>query len=73
MKYRRTSTAVRYGIPVANILWISVEIVSGWGLMTEIWLQPAEYWPELLALTGAFTVLSLLIYYAPKKQSEISR
>jgi hypothetical protein len=73
MKYRRTSTAVRYGIPVANILWISVEIVSGWGVMTEIWLHPREYWPELLVLTGAFTVLSLLIYYAPKKQSEISR
>jgi len=71
LKYRRTSTAVRYGIPVANILWISVEIVSGWGLMTEIWLHPTEYWAELLMFTAAFTVLTVLIYRAPKKPSEI--
>ncbi|UCG71362.1 MAG: hypothetical protein JSV45_08795 [Chromatiales bacterium] len=71
LKYRRTSTAVRYGIPTANILWISVEIVSGWGVMTEIWLYPSKYWPELLALTAAFTVLAVLIYKAPKKLSEV--
>ena len=71
LKYRRTSTAVRYGIPVANILWISVEIVSGWGLFTEIWLEPAKYWPQLLALTAAFIVLAVLIYKAPKKPSEV--
>lgn len=72
MKYRRTSTAVRYGIPVANILWISVEIVSGWGVMTEIWLYPSQYWAELSVLTVAFAVLAAMIYFAPKKQSEIS-
>ncbi|MDH4022997.1 MAG: hypothetical protein OEV14_07715 [Gammaproteobacteria bacterium] len=71
LKYRRTSTAVRYGIPTANILWISVEIVSGWGLMTEIWLYPKQYWLELLGLTAAFTLLTVLIYKAPKKTSEI--
>lgn len=71
LKYRRTSTAIRYGIPTANILWISVEIVSGWGLMTEIWLQPQQYWRELLALLVAFGVLSVLIYRAPKKPSEV--
>ena len=72
LKYRRTSTAVRYGIPTANILWISVEIMSGWGLFTEIWLYPQQYWRELLALTAAFTVLAIMIYRAPKKPSEIS-
>ena len=41
--------------------------------MTEIWLHPVEYWAELLVLTGAFAVLSVMIYYAPKKQSEVSR
>ena len=33
VKYRRTSTALRYAIPTANILWITVEIASGWGCL----------------------------------------
>ncbi len=72
LKYRRTSSAIRYGIPTANILWISVEITSGWGLMTEIWLYPQQYWAQLLGLTSAFIILAVMIYRAPKKQSEIS-
>ena len=71
LKYRRTSTAVRYGLPTANILWISVEISTRWGLFKEIWLYPTEHAMELLTLTGAFAVLSLMIYKAPKKSSEV--
>ncbi|MDH3977656.1 MAG: hypothetical protein OEU86_04020 [Gammaproteobacteria bacterium] len=71
LKYRRTSTAVRYGLPTANILWISVEISSGWGLMTEVWLEPAKYWVEVLGITAAFVILTIMIYTAPKKASEI--
>jgi hypothetical protein len=71
LKYRRTSTAVRYGLPTANILWISVEISSRWGVLTEIWLYPQKYAVELLTLLVAFSVLTLLIYKAPKKSSEI--
>jgi hypothetical protein len=71
VKYRRTSTALRYAIPTANILWITVEIASGWGLFTDIWLYPSEYTLELLLLLVAFTVMSVMIYRAPKKPSEI--
>ncbi|MFW2405775.1 MAG: hypothetical protein ACN4GT_13470 [Gammaproteobacteria bacterium] len=71
LKYRRTSTAVRYGLPTANILWISVEISSRWGVLTEIWLYPTKYATELLLILAAFTVLSVMIYKAPKKSSEI--
>ncbi len=71
LKYRRTSTAVRYGLPTANILWISVEISSRWGVLTEIWLYPKEYAIELLVLLAAFTILTVMIYKAPKKRSEI--
>lgn len=73
MKYRRTSTAVRYGLPTANILWISVEISSRWGVLTEIWLYPSEYAVELLVLLAAFTILTVMIYKAPKKPSELER
>jgi len=71
LKYRRTSTAVRYGLPTANILWISVEISSRWGILTEIWLYPQTYAIELLLILAAFTVLTVMIYRAPKKSSEI--
>jgi len=71
LKYRRTSTAVRYGLPTANILWISVEISSRWGILTEIWLYPQQYATELLLILAAFTVLTIMIYRAPKKSSEI--
>ncbi len=71
LKYRRTSTAVRYGLPTANILWISVEISSRWGVLTEIWLYPSRYATELLLILAAFAVLTIMIYKAPKKSSEI--
>ena len=73
LKYRRTSTAVRYGLPTASILWISVEIMSRWGVLKEIWLYPREYWVELLTLLVAFSVLAVMIYKAPKKTSEIGQ
>ena len=71
IKYRRTSTALRYAIPTANILWISVEIASRWGILTEIWLYPREYALELGLFLLAFTVMSAMIYRAPKKPSEV--
>ncbi len=73
MKYRRTSTAVRYGLPTANILWISVEISSRWGAFTEIWLYPGKYPIELLTIFAAFAVLTIMIYRAPKKPSEVDQ
>jgi len=73
LKYRRTSTAVRYGLPTANILWISVEISSRWGAFTEIWLYPSEYIVELLTILAAFAVLTVMIYRAPKKPSEVDQ
>lgn len=71
IKYKRTSTALRYAIPTANILWISIEISSHWGWLTEIWLQPWVYPFELSLFLGAFVVMSVLIYRAPKKPSEV--
>lgn len=73
VKYRRTSTALRYAIPTANILWISVEISSRLGLLTEVWLYPGKYALELSLYTLAFVVLSVMIYLAPKKPSEVGQ
>jgi hypothetical protein len=70
MRYRRASSALRYAIPTANILWINAEIFSHWGLFTEVWLHPSEYVLEVGLITAAFIVLALLIHFAPKKPSE---
>jgi hypothetical protein len=71
LRYRRTSTALRYAIPTANILWINVEISSKLGLVTEVWLEPEKYLLEIGFFLLTFTVLALLIVKAPKKPSEV--
>jgi hypothetical protein len=73
VKYRRTSTALRYAIPTANILWINVEIGSRLGVLTEIWLDPRKYIVELSFYMAAFAVLAFMIFLAPKKPSEVGQ
>jgi hypothetical protein len=71
IRYRRTSTALRYAIPTANILWINAEIFSHWGLLTEVWVEPYEYLTEVGLICLAFVVMAAMIIYAPKKPSEV--
>jgi hypothetical protein len=71
VRYRRTSTALRYAIPTANILWINAEIFSHWGLLTEVWVEPYEYLTEVGLICLAFVVMAAMIIYAPKKPSEV--
>ncbi len=71
LHYRRTSSALRYAIPTANILWVSVEIATNWNLFTEIWVKPQEYAMEVSLILAGFMFLVFLIYRAPKKPSEI--
>ncbi len=70
VRYRRTSTALRYAIPTANILWINSEILSKWGMFTEVWVEPYKYLPEVGLICLAFLIMVALIWYAPKKPSE---
>ncbi len=70
IRYRRVSTALRYAIPTANILWINVEIFSKWGLLTEVWLEPRKYVIEVGLIVLAFAAMALMIHRAPKKPSE---
>jgi hypothetical protein len=72
INYRRTSTALRYAIPTANVLWVNVEVLSKLGLLKEVWLEPWNYPVEMSAFVGSFGVLVALIVYAPKKPSEIA-
>jgi len=43
LKQRGLGSALRYGIPTANILWLPTEALSRWGIYPEIWVKPLEY------------------------------
>jgi len=73
LKFKRTSTALRYAIPVGSIFWISVEIATKWNLFTEIWVHPWDYKIEMTVIFGAFLTLALLLVMAPKKPSELGK
>jgi len=72
-KFKRTSTALRYAIPVGSIFWVSVEVATKWNLFTEIWLHPMAYKIEMSVVLGAFVMLFVLLLLAPKKPSELGR
>ncbi len=71
IKFKRTSTALRYAIPVGNIFWINVEVLSKFGMLTEIWVDPWKYTLEMSVVFAAFVVLIVLLLLAPKKPSEV--
>ena len=73
LRFKRTSTALRYAIPVGNILWINVEILGKFRLLTEIWVDPWKYTVEMSVLFAAFLCLVLLLVIAPKKGSEVGQ
>ena len=71
IKFKRTSTALRYAIPVGNIFWVNVEVLSKYGMLEEIWVNPWKYTIEMSIMFGAFLTLILLLVLAPKKSSEV--
>ncbi|MGI9344465.1 MAG: hypothetical protein ACR2QV_16650 [Gammaproteobacteria bacterium] len=73
IKFKRTSTALRYAIPVGNIIWINVEVLSKFGMLTEIWVDPWKYTLEMSVMFAAFLSLILMLVLAPKKGSEVGQ
>jgi len=71
IKFKRTSTALRYAIPVGNIFWINVEVLGKFGLLTEIWVDPWSYTLEMSVIFAAFVMLGVLLVLAPKKEAEM--
>lgn len=54
-RFTRVLAAVRYAVPTAGVMWVSVEITQEWGLFTEFWTQPQDYLLEMGILLGAFS------------------
>lgn len=71
VKFKRTSTALRYAIPVGNIFWVNVEVLGKFGLLTEIWVDPWSYTLEMSVIFAAFIALGILLVLAPKKEAEL--
>ena len=66
-RYWRVAAAIRYGIPTAIIAWNSVEIIGRWGLFTEIWIHPLDYWLEMSLVLGAVIIAVILSYMTPAR------
>lgn len=71
MKYRRVSSAVRYAIPTSIILWVDVEFLSRWNMLTEVWLHPRDYILECTMIVVGCVIVTILTMRTPKKPSEL--
>ena len=71
MKYQRVSSAVRYAIPTSMILWGDVEIMSRWGMLKEVWLEPQKFVLQMVAIVVGCILVTILTMRSPKKPSEI--
>jgi len=64
----KVTTAIRYGIPTAIILWNSVEITGRWNLFTSFWEKPTEYGFEMGLVAAAIAVAALMAIRTPAHQ-----
>ena len=60
---------MRYSIPTAGVMWITIEITQEWGLYEEFWTKPREYALEMSLLLGAFVVALVLAVVMPRRRT----
>jgi len=63
LRYTRATAALRYAIPTAAVWWTLVELLGRWGLLKEIWLEPAKYTLEM-SLIGAAVLVFVVVSFA---------
>jgi hypothetical protein len=69
-RFSRLTSAIRYAIPTAIIMWNSVELLSKWNTFTEVWLEPEKHVGEMLLILGAFVVATGVIVMFPSKRPD---
>jgi len=69
VRFTRILAAVRYAVPTAGVLWVSIEITQEWGLYEEFWTQPQEYVLEMGIVLGAFLVALFLAVIMPRRRT----
>lgn len=60
MRYRAMAAAIRYGIPVAGILWYCVEMGAIWKWYIEVWVKPVEFPATNVMVLTVFLLLMWL-------------
>lgn len=56
LRFTRATAALRYAIPTAAVWWSLIELLGRWGLLREIWLEPAKYTLEMSLMAAAFAI-----------------
>ncbi|MCE7902269.1 MAG: hypothetical protein DYH20_06335 [Gammaproteobacteria bacterium PRO9] len=69
IRFTRILQAVRYAIPTAGVMWVTIEITQEWGWFTEFWTEPLEYLPHMGFLVGAFVVALGIAVVMPKRRT----
>jgi hypothetical protein len=58
--------AIRYSIATVVIFWTFVEVMGRRNFFNEIWIHPLIYKKEMIALSVAFVLLSIVLIYKSK-------
>jgi len=68
LKVRQMAYALRYAVPTVIIFWNFVEIMGRWGMLKEIWIEPWNYWKELVMMSVIFLILVIITVREQKKK-----
>jgi hypothetical protein len=68
IKIQTFDYAIRYAVPTVVIFWNFIEILGRWNVFEEIWIQPLEYWKEMILFFLTFLVLIFILFINPKFQ-----
>ena len=69
IKITKLAYAIRYAIPTVIIFWTVVEILGRWNLYKEIWIEPTNYWLEILLMLLIFLALILISVIQKRKET----
>jgi len=65
MKFWKVTTAIRYGIPTAIIVWNCIEIAGCWHLYTEFWERPQDFALEMSLIMIGVVIAAFLVVKTP--------
>lgn len=72
IRIKKLAYAIRYAIPTVIIFWNFIEILGRWDFFKEIWVEPQQYWLEMLIILAVFVTLILLTMMEKRsRRSEI--
>jgi len=72
IRYKRVTSALRYGIPTALIFWNTIEIMGRWHWFGEFWIHPLEYKiPSAIVAVAVVAFAVISVKSARKKTNQI--